>query len=83
MVESIFFVIGAQRQRPESGGDFRSLTATRWPMRHTSQVSIIGGNPEGGDGKAGLPSSDVVEDLRLRIPQSGAVEPAPGAGVPA
>jgi hypothetical protein len=36
-----------------------------------------------GDGKAGLSSCDAVEDLRLRIPQSGAVEPAPGAGVPA
>src|SRR5438034_6511922 len=35
------------------------------------------------DRKAGLPSGDVVEDLRLRIPQSGAVEPASGAGVPA
>src|SRR4051812_4515458 len=30
-----------------------------------------------------LPSGDAVEDLRLRIPQSGAVEPASGAGVPA
>jgi hypothetical protein len=31
----------------------------------------------------GRPIGDVVEDLRLRIPQSGAVEPTPGAGVPA
>src|SRR3984893_19123174 len=30
-----------------------------------------------------LSSCDAVEDLRLRIPQWGAVEPASGAGVPA
>ena len=36
-----------------------------------------------GDRKAGLSSGDAVEDLRLRLPQSCAVEPAPGAGVPA
>ena len=33
----------------------------------------------GGDGKAGLSSGDAVEDLCLRISQSGAVEPPPGA----
>src|ERR1700716_2047518 len=43
----------------------------------------FGGVEARGDRKAGLPSGDAVEDLRLRIPQSGPVEPAPGAGVPA
>src|ERR1700694_1883450 len=33
--------------------------------------------------KAVLPSGDVVEELHLWIRQSGAIEPAPGAGVPA
>src|SRR5205823_1808293 len=36
-----------------------------------------------GDGKAGLSSCDAVEDLRLRIPQSGAIEPTPGERMPA
>ena len=35
------------------------------------------------EAKASLSSGDVAEDLRLRLSQSGAVEPAPGAGVPA
>ena len=43
----------------------------------------FGGVEPEADGKAGLPSGDAVEDLRLRVPQSGAVEPAAGAGVPA
>src|SRR5271155_4058450 len=34
-------------------------------------------------GRASLSSGDIVEDLRLRIPQPGAVKPASGAGVPA
>jgi hypothetical protein len=29
------------------------------------------------DRNAGLPPGDIVEDFRLRIPQSGAIEPAP------
>jgi hypothetical protein len=37
----------------------------------------FGGVGARGDGKASLSSGDAVEDLCLRLPQSGAIEPAP------
>jgi hypothetical protein len=46
------------------------------------KLGFAGVEPEA-TGRAGLSFGDVVEDLRLRISQSGAVEPPPGTGVPA
>src|SRR3954462_5933025 len=47
-----------------------------------AQLGFGGVEPET-TGRPALSSGDVVEDLHLRIPQSGAVEPASGTEVPA
>ena len=85
------FVVGDDRSQstlfPERLDDYLGEdNPVRTVDAFVDQLDLAGlgfGGVEPDNRKASLSSGDAVEDLGLRIPQSGAIEPALGAGVPA